>query len=93
VIGSDLFIASAVGTQRFAEWQVQIQADTTCFVAMTEVCSENMFPFCYINTFLPAGYSWVTGIAGDGYIVFFYQLCFGHCFFLCKNTPAPVGSL
>lgn len=71
VIGGDFFIAAAVGAEAFTKGQVDIQANAFLAVVLMKDSSEIVHPGLAVDAFLPFGYGRITGITGNGLVVFF----------------------
>src|SRR5581483_5761140 len=70
MVGGDFFIAAAIGTKRFTERQMNIQANAPLPVFFLKLLLKNGLPLQYIDMIVPERNSRVAGIPGNGNIVF-----------------------
>ncbi len=69
----DLFIAAAIGTQRFAKRQMNINTDPIGSILFVELVCKLLFPSFNADLVLPEWNSRVAGIPGQRLIVLSYQ--------------------
>ena len=83
MLGSDLFIAAAIGAERLAKRQVYIQTDTLGRVPGVKLLPEKSGPFVPVQPLLPERNGWITGIAGNRQVILCQKSCWkGHVFFI-----------
>jgi hypothetical protein len=70
MVGGYLFVATAIGTKRFAKRQVNLQADAIGVVLFMKPSSKCLFPGIDCQGFVPGGHCRITGIPGNRLIVF-----------------------
>ena len=70
MIGGNLFIAAAIGAERFTERQVDLQADAVHMVLLPEFNPEIFLPTLPVQRLVPVRNGRITGVPRDRQIVF-----------------------
>jgi hypothetical protein len=73
MIGGYFFIATAVCAQRFTKGEMQVNTNATAFILRLKLLLKSSCPLLYGYMVVPKRNRWVTGITGNGHIVFMQQ--------------------
>jgi hypothetical protein len=73
MVGSDLFVAATIGTQRLAKGQMNVKGDSIHMVLLCKFFYKQTFPGFCLQLIVPERNGGIAGITGQREIILPYQ--------------------